>query len=223
MKPPPHLRERVLADALRRDDLRAWELPVRPLLAVLGTACVARWSIALVQEIGAGGLAHDRSLAWIAVVTATATTALVATGRRGMLGPPLARLVLAVLAGLLVLTVAPFLVHQLAPHGHASSIHEPHGDGAAYAGAALLALAAAPRGEPLPPGVRGGALGAAAGLWISAACSLTCTVTDPWHVVVHHVAFVPVLALAVGLVEHARALAARSYRLRPGRSRHPDE
>lgn len=209
MKPPPHLRARVLADVVRRDEVVAWEPPLRPVLAVLGLACLTRWAIVFLQEISAGGLAHDGPLSWIALVTATATTALVATGRRGMLGPPLARLVAAAAGGLAILVVSPFVMASLtagtvAASGSSSTIRTPHGDAFVYLGVALLAVAAAWRNDPIPAGARGAALGAAAGLWLSAVCTIACSVTDPWHVVVHHVAFVPALALVVAVVERAR-------------------
>jgi hypothetical protein len=138
---------------------------------------------------------------------AIAMTLASVTGRRGMLGPPLARFA-AILAGGLLAAVALAIAAGALPPGPMHAGAAPHPDLPATFGALLAALALGVRRDPSHAALSAAALGASVGAWLFVACATSCGAIGTWHVLVYHVTFVPALAAAaaigVALRDHRR-------------------
>jgi hypothetical protein len=189
------LRARVLASAAARSSARPrW----RPLVALTGGAIFARWAW---TNVGHGPSRDGAAVLLVIVlplVVAVAMTLGSVTGRRGMLGPPLARLA-AILAGGLLAAVALAFAAGALPPGPAHAADTPHADLPAALGALLGARALGAPRDPNHPALGAAAIGASVGAWISVACGASCGATATWHVLVHHVTFVPALAAAAAV------------------------
>jgi hypothetical protein len=200
--PPVGLRNRVLAAAANAP-ARPRSDALRVPLFVVGAAIFAGGVGQGVSQ-GCGGAGRNPWFAFLlpAVCAAILTTAAIVR-RRGMFGPPLEQLVLSVIAGPVALVLLAIAAN--APSGQIAPSLTPPGThaGLGLACASSISLMAlAPPHDPMQAGWNGASLGAAAGAWVSLACSLTCTSLELPHVLLRHLLWVPALAVVGALAGH---------------------
>jgi hypothetical protein len=134
----------------------------------------------------------------VPALVAITLSAVAVFGRRGMLGPPLERILGALLLGALALAASALVATKLAGPVVSVAGHDGPAShaGLGFAGIALFTLAAlAPPRDPSRPGWNGALVGAAAGTWLSLSCGFTCPILAMPHVLSWHLAWVPGLAL----------------------------
>jgi len=200
--PPARLRDRVLASAASAP-ARPRSSALRAPLFVVGAAIFA---VAIVRGVGNGygGAARDPWFAFVlpGICAAVLTTAAVVR-KGGMFGPPFEQLLLSVLVGPVAL-----LLLAIAASAPSSQVTLPDAPSDGHVGlglacASLIAfLALAPPRDPMQAGLNGAALGAAAGAWVSLACSLTCTSLELPHVLLRHLLWVPGLSVLGAIAGH---------------------
>ena len=195
--PPADLRARVLQSA-GASPSRPRRLGVRAVAIGLGAAVCAIELVRAAAEGHGAAAAVPLFVFVIPALTAVALSGVAVAGRRGMFGPPLGRVILALVAAPLALVASAFAAVRIAGPivatggGDAPVAHA----GLGFAGIALFTLLAlAPPRDPSLPAWSGALVGAAAGAWLSVSCGLTCPVLAMAHVLSWHLAWIPGLAL----------------------------
>ncbi len=207
------LKARLLQELAHRSSPTARHVAAQRRLALLGTGL---WLVLGTAAIGIrlGPRSFDSVLVELTVwlLAASLATGLILRSGGSALGYPrpwLLATALAIppflIAGLLLLDPFRLFCAPVSPKAHLGCLLT--GLGLAL-GPLLGLLAARWRAVPTRPGYTGACIGAAAGSWAGLAMSLHCSVSEPLHLLVAHIAPVALLGL-VGAIAGAAGLAPR--------------